>query len=66
MNVDENWILSSFKKRNLSFYGHIKQYNDLEKDNNESIAPKKQRGSQGHQSALDITDILNTKLTNHN
>ena len=59
LNIEEDWLLKTIKKRKLKYFGHIKIHNDLERLIMEGKVPgKRERGRPRRRWTQDIEDLL--------
>ena len=63
-NVEENWLLNTIVQRKLSYFGHVKRHDSLERTIYEGIIEgKRGRGRPRRRWSQDITERLNTTVT---
>ena len=63
-NIEENWLLNTVAKGKMAYFGHVKRHDSLERAFYEGIIEgKRWRGRPRRRWSQDITDRLNTTIT---
>ena len=63
-NIEENWLLNTVVKGKMTYFGHVKRHDSLERAIYEGIIEgKRGRGRPRRRWSQDITDRLNTTIT---
>ena len=63
-NIEENWLLNTVVKGKMAYFGHVKRHDSLERAIYEGIIEgKRGRGRPRRRWSQDITDRLNTTIT---
>ena len=64
LDIPENWLLNNIARQKLTYFGHVKRHNCLEREIYEGIIEgKRGRGRPKRRWSQDITDRLNTTMT---
>ena len=64
LNIEENWLINLVRKRKLSFFGHLKRHQSLEKTIMEGKMPNRRgRGRPKRRWSDDITENLQMNIT---